>query len=495
MDATANFERTLAAHEVGPLVRGPATTLQVNVGKRCNQACHHCHVEAGPQRREMMTDEVAKRVLTLLASSPGVELLDLTGGAPELNPNFRWLIREARRLGRRVIDRCNLTVLLEPGMEDLPEFLAEHLVEVVASLPCYGPENVDRQRGHGAFDKSIAALRRLNALGYGTEQRLDLVYNPVGAFLPPPQAELETRYREELRGRFGLEFHRPPLLRLHCGRRVELRGSPPVSLGVVRTKRGLARLAPILLSARLASAACTPVDHDHAAWTAILGRFVRGGEVAYGRLAREGAPMLASYLDGLSSACADDYARWGRAERLAFWINAYNAFTVRLVLDHYPIASIRKIGWLPGAAFRERFVPMPGLKGGIVSLDDIENGTLRADFREPRIHFALVCASRSCPMLRSEAYRAGDLDRQLDDQARTFLADSTKNRFDSATNTLHLSSIFKWFRADFEAAAGSLPAYVGRYLSDPRATAPDVRIEFLDYDWSLNDQAPQGEAR
>jgi len=268
-----------------------------------------------------------------------------------------------------------------------------------------------------------------------------------------------------------------------------------VSLGVVRTKRGLARLAPILLSARLASAACTPVDHDHAAWTAILGRFVRGGEVAYGRLAREGAPMLASYLDGLSSACADDYARWGRAERLAFWINAYNAFTVRLVLDHYPIASIRKIGWLPGAAFRERFVPMPGLKGGIVSLDDIENGTLRADFREPRIHFALVCASRSCPMLRSEAYRAGDLDRQLDDQARTFLADSTKNRFDSATNALHLSSIFKWFRADFEAAAGSLPAYVGRYLSDPRATAPDVRIEFLDYDWSLNDQAPQGEAR
>jgi len=208
MDATANFERTLAAHEVGPLVRGPATTLQVNVGKRCNQACHHCHVEAGPQRREMMTDEVAKRVLTLLASSPGVELLDLTGGAPELNPNFRWLIREARRLGRRVIDRCNLTVLLEPGMEDLPEFLAEHRVEVVASLPCYGPENVDRQRGHGVFDKSIAALRRLNALGYGTEQRLDLVYNPVGAFLPPPQAELETRYREELRGRFGLEFHR-----------------------------------------------------------------------------------------------------------------------------------------------------------------------------------------------------------------------------------------------------------------------------------------------
>src|SRR5437016_928030 len=211
MDATANFERTLAAHEVGPLVRGPATTLQVNVGKRCNQACHHCHVEAGPQRREMMTDEVAKRVLTLLASSPGVELLDLTGGAPELNPNFRWLIREARRLGRRVIDRCNLTVLLEPGMEDLPEFFATHAVEVVASLPCYGPENVEKQRGRGVFDKSIEALRRLNALGYGCPDAplvLNLVYNPVGAFLPPPQAELEARYKDELRRGFGIEFHR-----------------------------------------------------------------------------------------------------------------------------------------------------------------------------------------------------------------------------------------------------------------------------------------------
>src|SRR5262249_10247076 len=143
----------------------------------------------------------------------------------------------------------------------------------------------------------------------------------------------------------------------------------------------------------------------------------------------------------------------------------------------------------------ERFIPMPGLKGGTVSLDDIENGTLRADFREPRIHFALVCASRSCPMLRGEAYRATDLDRELDDQARVFLADSTKHRFDPATDTLYLSSIFKWFRADFEAAAGSLPAYVTRYLNDPRVTAPGVRIEFLDYDWSLNDQAAPHAAR
>jgi hypothetical protein len=255
---------------------------------------------------------------------------------------------------------------------------------------------------------------------------------------------------------------------------------PPTGLRLVR-------LAPILFFTRLASAACAPVDHDHTTWTTILGRFVRSGEVAYGRLKRDGAPLLATYLDGLSSACADDYMRWSRAERLAFWINAYNAFTVKLVLDHYPIASIRRIGWLPGAAFRERFIPMPGLKGGSVSLDDIENGTLRADFREPRIHFALVCASRSCPTLRGEAYRAADLDRQLDDQAHSFLGDPTKNRFDPTTNTLHLSSIFKWFRVDFEATAGSLPAYVGRYLRDPGATAPGVHIEFLDYDWSLNE--------
>jgi hypothetical protein len=211
--------------------------------------------------------------------------------------------------------------------------------------------------------------------------------------------------------------------------------------------------------------------------------------VAYAALARDGRPALAAYLDALSATCAADYERWSREERLAFWINVYNAFTVELILDHYPVASIRKIGWLPGAAFRRRFIPMPGLKGGDVSLDDVEHGTLRRDFREPRIHFALVCAARSCPALRNEAYRAADLDRQLDDQGRAFLADARRNRFDAATNTLRLSRIFDWFRADFEAAAGSVRAYAARYLDDPDATGPDVEIEFLDYDWSLNDQA------
>ncbi len=206
-----DFAATLAAHGLGRLRRTRTTTLQVNVGKRCNQACHHCHVEAGPRRTEMMGEAVVARVLALLAASPGVDLVDVTGGAPELDPHFRWLVREARRLGRRVIDRCNLTILFEPGMADLAEFLAAHRVAVVASLPCYSAENVEKQRGRGVFEQSIAALRILNGLGYGqpgSGLTLDLVYNPVGAFLPPPQAVLEARYRSELRARFGIEFCR-----------------------------------------------------------------------------------------------------------------------------------------------------------------------------------------------------------------------------------------------------------------------------------------------
>ncbi|HZP43958.1 MAG TPA: arsenosugar biosynthesis radical SAM (seleno)protein ArsS [Candidatus Binatia bacterium] len=210
-EAAPEFAATLAAHGAGALRRSRTTTVQVNVGKRCNQACHHCHVEAGPTRTEAMDARVVDRVLALVAASPDVALVDVTGGAPELNLHFRRLVTEARRLGRRVIDRCNLTVLFEPGMEDLAPFLAANGVEVVASLPCWGAENVEKQRGRGVFEKSIAALRDLNALGYaqpGSGLVLDLVYNPVGAFLPPPQATLEARYREELRARFGIEFRR-----------------------------------------------------------------------------------------------------------------------------------------------------------------------------------------------------------------------------------------------------------------------------------------------
>ncbi|MCX5743114.1 MAG: arsenosugar biosynthesis radical SAM protein ArsS [Proteobacteria bacterium] len=207
--ATHDFDAALASHDLGPLARGAVTTLQVNVGKLCNQACHHCHVEAGPKRTEIMTAAVADRVLEVLAASPQLTTLDLTGGAPELNPNFRRLVVEARRLGRRVIDRCNLTILFEPGMEELAPFLAEHDVEVVASLPCYTADNVEQQRGHGVFARSIAALHQLGALGYGapgSPHALDLVYNPGGAFLPPAQAPLEATYRDRLRREHGVEF-------------------------------------------------------------------------------------------------------------------------------------------------------------------------------------------------------------------------------------------------------------------------------------------------
>ncbi|MFQ5416338.1 MAG: arsenosugar biosynthesis radical SAM (seleno)protein ArsS [Myxococcota bacterium] len=195
----------------GALRRGPVTAMQINVGLRCDLACHHCHVEAGPNRREAIDRKTADRVLELLERNPGVATLDLTGGAPELNDHFRHLVRGARSLGRGVIDRCNLTVFDQPGQEDTPEFLANQGVRVIASLPCYTTENVERQRGRGVFARSIAALERLNALGYGrgdVSRALELVYNPQGASLPPHQGELETRYREELREHFGITFDR-----------------------------------------------------------------------------------------------------------------------------------------------------------------------------------------------------------------------------------------------------------------------------------------------
>ena len=209
-DEPRSFEETLARHGATPLVRGRVRTLQVNMGRLCNMACHHCHVEAGPKRTEIMTGAVADRLLELLANSPDVGVVDLTGGAPELNLHFRRLVEESRRLGRRVIDRCNLTVLFQPGLSTLPQFLADHQVEIVASLPCYSADNVERQRERGAFDKSIEALLWLNGLGYGrpgSPLKLSLVYNPIGASLPPEQAALEAKYRRELSQHFGIEFH------------------------------------------------------------------------------------------------------------------------------------------------------------------------------------------------------------------------------------------------------------------------------------------------
>jgi len=180
------------------------------MGRLCNLACHHCHVEAGPKQTDVMPRDVAERVVELIDRNPAIELLDLTGGAPEMSASFRYLVTEARRRHRRVIDRCNLTILFEPGFEDLPEFLAAHHVEIVASLPCYTAGNVDSQRGRGVFDGSIQGLRRLNDLGYGrpgSALRLDLVYNPLGPSLPPPQTRLEAQYRDQLGRLFGIEFH------------------------------------------------------------------------------------------------------------------------------------------------------------------------------------------------------------------------------------------------------------------------------------------------
>ncbi len=205
------FHDLLDGAGLAPPTRTVTTTLQINVGKRCNQACNHCHVEAGPKRTEEMSRETADRVIELLRATPSIETVDITGGAPELNPHFRRLVSEARRRGHEVIDRCNLTILSEPGMADLGEFLAAEKVHIIASLPCYGPENVDEQRGRGVFAKSIAALSALNRLGYGREDSglvLDLVYNPLGSFLPPPQERLQASYKVELGRKFGIVFNR-----------------------------------------------------------------------------------------------------------------------------------------------------------------------------------------------------------------------------------------------------------------------------------------------
>lgn len=193
-----------------PIRRRRLETLQVNVGYRCNLSCLHCHVSAGPTRKEEMTRTTAEQIVRFLDVSE-VSTLDLTGGAPEMNANFRHMVREARGRGLRVIDRCNLVILNEPGSEDLAQFLAEQRVDIVASLPCYLEENVDAQRGGSVYAGSIEALKKLNALGFGrpgSGLTLDLVYNPQGPHLPPPQQTLEESYRRELGERFAVVFNR-----------------------------------------------------------------------------------------------------------------------------------------------------------------------------------------------------------------------------------------------------------------------------------------------
>jgi radical SAM/Cys-rich protein len=204
------FAQVLAERGMSPLRRTAPRIFQLNLTKRCNLACHHCHVESSPVRSEAMDVRTVERALEVLRASAGIGLVDLTGGAPELHPEFRRIVREVRALGLRAMDRCNLTVLDEPGQEDTAEFLARERVEVVASLPCYQEANVDGQRGRGVFERSIAALKTLNSLGFGVPESgltLDLVYNPVGPSLPPAQQALEADYKRELAG-LGVTFNR-----------------------------------------------------------------------------------------------------------------------------------------------------------------------------------------------------------------------------------------------------------------------------------------------
>ena len=204
------FAQKLTEHSI-LLRRAHPEILQVNVGKLCNLTCVHCHVNAGPKRKEIMTRETIDRVIDWLAKTE-ISVVDLTGGAPEMIPDFRYFIKRVKTitLPRHVIDRCNLTILLEHGYEDLPKFFAMHKVEIIASMPCYSSENVNAQRGEGVFERSIKALQLLNSLGYGkaVDLPLHLVYNPVGAFLPGPQAELEADYKRELKEHFGIVFNK-----------------------------------------------------------------------------------------------------------------------------------------------------------------------------------------------------------------------------------------------------------------------------------------------
>ncbi len=204
-----NFDDALQESHLFPLTATGIEVFQINFGRLCNQACKHCHVEAGPNRKEIITEETLKLCLEILRTID-IPIVDITGGTPELNPHFRWFVQEVRKLGKQVIVRCNLTILFETGQEDLADFYADQEVEIVASLPYFLEQNVDSQRGTGIFKKSIDALKLLNSLQYGLEDSdriLNLVYNPGGAFLPPKQSTIERDFKKELNQRYGIQFH------------------------------------------------------------------------------------------------------------------------------------------------------------------------------------------------------------------------------------------------------------------------------------------------
>ncbi|MBI3074332.1 MAG: DUF547 domain-containing protein [Deltaproteobacteria bacterium] len=234
---------------------------------------------------------------------------------------------------------------------------------------------------------------------------------------------------------------------------------------------------------------CAPLDHGMTALSTVLARYVSNGVVDYAGLKSEGEASLGAALRAFERVCKADYDRFTAREKLAFWVNAYNAYTLRLILDDYPVKSIRDIGFLPSAAFRKSFIPLFNLRGEALSLNDIEHEILRKEFREPRLHFVLVCASKGCPALRSAPYRASNIDEELDVATRAFVRDASKNRYNASTRTLQLSSIFKWYRDDFEHSVGTLESFFARYATDDVAQAlkeSKVKVTFLAYDWALN---------
>jgi hypothetical protein len=245
-------------------------------------------------------------------------------------------------------------------------------------------------------------------------------------------------------------------------------------------------LLAFLAAAR--SGAAEVFDQNHGRFGRVLTAFVKNGNVDYAKLKADPAE-LHDYLKEIAAVPAAEFARWAEADRLALLINLYNAQTLRLIINHYPVKSIRAIGLLPGAAWRELIVRQGGQ---IMTLSHLENKVIRVEYDEPRIHFALVCAAVGCPPLRGEPYVGARLNAQLDDQTRVFLAETSKNRFDEATGTLHLSPIFKWYDDDFIKPAGSLAAYVKPFLPEAQRAAladpAQVKVMFTDYDWSLNVQ-------
>ena len=253
------------------------------------------------------------------------------------------------------------------------------------------------------------------------------------------------------------------------------------------------RLFPVLMWLALGrteiASSQTAFDQSHARLAGVLSNVVSGGRVDYVRL-RSSPGELDVYLNELAAVKPDEFTAWSRENRLALLLNLYNARTLRLVIDHYPLKSIREIGTLPGAAWRDLIVRFGGQ---VATLDHLEKKIIRPGYGEPRIHFALVCAAQGCPPMRSEPYVGARLDRQLDDQARQFLATTEKNRFDPATGTLWLSPIFKWYQEDFTGRTGSLAAYVKPFLPDEsrRALEPatKVKVRYTDYDWSLNERS------